>query len=58
MATALWVVTAVVLTAFIIWRLRRANATLAAILREEPADDLEPAEVEQPPHKVGRHRKR
>ncbi|CRK60954.1 hypothetical protein [Alloactinosynnema sp. L-07] len=57
MATALWVVTAALFAAFIIWRLRRANQTLTAILREDHADDLEPAEVEQPAHRIGRHRK-
>ncbi|HVK21454.1 MAG TPA: hypothetical protein VM677_08865 [Actinokineospora sp.] len=58
MATALWVVTVALLAAFIIWRLRRANHTLSAILREEPAvADLEPAEPVQPVHRIGRHRR-
>ncbi|MBM7771293.1 beta-lactamase regulating signal transducer with metallopeptidase domain [Actinokineospora baliensis] len=66
MATALWIVAAVVAVAVIVWRLRRANTTLETILREErertepvePADDEGPeaqaVEPEDRPHSVGR----
>ncbi|GAA2988989.1 hypothetical protein [Actinokineospora diospyrosa] len=70
MATALWIVAAVVAVAVIVWRLRRANTTLETILREErertepvdtePGDDEGPeaelAEPDDQPHSVGRQR--
>ncbi|SES46640.1 hypothetical protein [Actinokineospora terrae] len=65
MATALWIVAAVVAVAIIVWRLRKADTTLETILREErarvePVDD-DPDEIEEPidePHSVGRSRRR
>ncbi|WP_156893276.1 hypothetical protein [Actinokineospora enzanensis] len=71
MATALWIVTAVLAGAFIVWRLRRANTTLNTILREErertgPAEfDDEFEEIPAPraaartgePHRAGRERR-
>ncbi|MDQ3404834.1 MAG: hypothetical protein M3548_15830 [Actinomycetota bacterium] len=42
MVTALWVMAATAVIAFAVWRLRRANHTLATILYEERERDAEP----------------
>ncbi|WP_285505167.1 hypothetical protein [Actinokineospora sp. NBRC 105648] len=67
MATAVWIVTAALVAVFVVWRLRRANTTLATILQEEHArTDAEPVPADyyedDEPHRVdsqhgGRHRK-
>jgi hypothetical protein len=54
--TALWIVTAVVFAAFLIWTLRRANQTLSTILREERERAPEVDAEEPIPHHFGKHR--
>lgn len=61
--TVLWIAAGVALALLIVWRLRRANHALNAILREErERTDVEPAPfdaMDEPvSHKPGRHRKR
>ncbi|MGH3861940.1 hypothetical protein [Actinokineospora sp.] len=55
--TAVWIVTAVVFAAFLIWRLRRANQTLSTILREERERTVEADVDERTPHHLGKHRR-
>ncbi|GAA3024863.1 hypothetical protein [Actinokineospora globicatena] len=63
MATALWIVAALVAVAILAWRLRKANTTLETILRTErdrvdPVDDDtdESDDPAEEPHSVGRDR--
>ena len=44
--TALWVLTAAIVVAILVWRLRRASHTLETILRDERERDPEPARAD------------
>lgn len=55
MTATLWIVTAVLFAAFLIWSLRRANETFSTILREERERTVDLDADERTPHHLGKH---